>query len=274
MLSRKQTADFQETVWDHYRTHKRPMPWRDDPTPYHVLVSEMMLQQTQVPRVIPKFTEFMARFPSIKTLAQAPLADVLAHWSGLGYNRRAKYLHEAAKVVLQKHGGELPGHYDDLVALPGIGPNTAGAILAYAFEQPVVFIETNIRTVIIYHFFAEADDKVTDSQIKDIMQQILPADTPREWYWALMDYGTRLKATVGSQLQRVHGYKKQSAFKGSKRQVRGMVLKVLLGGGVQTTAQLTASIPDERLPVVLANLQNEGLITSTNGVWHLTGHSR
>lgn len=271
MLQPKGITEFTETVWDYYRTHKRPMPWRDEPTPYHVLVSEIMLQQTQVPRVVPKFAEFMARFPSLAALAQAPLADVLTHWSGLGYNRRAKFLHEAAKAVVQKHGGELPSNYDDLIALPGIGPNTAGAILAYAFEQPVVFIETNIRTVIIYHFFADVDDKITDAQIKDIMQQTVPTDTPREWYWALMDYGTHLKATVGSQLQRVHGYKKQSTFQGSKRQVRGMVLKTLLGGG-QTTAQLRAGITDERLAAVLADLHKEGLLTRTNDVWYLTGH--
>lgn len=249
------------------------MPWRDNPTPYNVLVSEIMLQQTQVPRVMPKFAEFMARFPDIQTLAAAPLADVLAHWSGLGYNRRAKFLHEAAKAVVRNHGGTLPGNYDDLVALPGIGPNTAGAILAYAFEQPVVFIETNIRTVIIYHFFADIDDKITDAQIKDIMQQTVPHETPREWYWALMDYGTHIKATVGGQLQRVHGYKKQSKFHGSRRQVRGQVLKMLLGGS-QTTGQLSTHITDERLPSVLEDLQKEGLVARTADIWHLTGHDR
>lgn len=273
MITPDRITDFQETIWDYYRAHKRAMPWRDDPTPYNVLVSEIMLQQTQVPRVLPKFAEFMARFPDIKALANAPLADVVTHWSGLGYNRRAKFLHEAAKAVVQNHGGVLPGSYDALVALPGIGPNTAGAILAYAFEQPVVFVETNIRTVIISHFFADSDERITDAQIKEIMQQTIPHDAPREWYWALMDYGTHLKSTVGGQLQRVHGYKKQSKFQGSRRQVRGQVLKILLDGS-QTTAQLNARITDDRLAGVLADLHKEGLVARTDAIWHLTGHDR
>jgi A/G-specific adenine glycosylase len=273
VLTTAQITDFQETVWDYYRAHKRTMPWRDEPTPYHVLVSEIMLQQTQVPRVMPKYAEFMARFPDITSLAVAPLADVLTHWNGLGYNRRAKFLHEAAKAVVQNHSGTLPGNYDSLVALPGIGPNTAGAILAYAFQEPAVFIETNIRTVIIYHFFADIDDKITDTQIKEVMQQAMPRDTPREWYWALMDYGTHLKTTVGGQLQRVHGYKKQSKFQGSRRQVRGLVLKTLLASA-QTTAELNTFVADDRLAGVLADMQKEGLIARTNDTWHLTGHHR
>jgi A/G-specific adenine glycosylase len=247
------------------------MPWRDRPTPYNVMVSEIMLQQTQVPRVVPKFLEFTARFPDITALADAPLADVLSHWSGLGYNRRAKFLHEAAKAVVRDFGGTLPASRDELVRLPGIGPNTAGAILAYAYEQPVVFIETNIRTVIIHHFFADSDEPVSDAQIKEIMEVVLPLEHPREWYWALMDYGTHIKATVGAQLKRVQGYKKQSAFNGSRRQVRGQVLRKLLAGG-QTTLQLKAIVTDSRLPEVLAALQQEGLIILANEQWYLTGH--
>lgn len=258
-------------MWDYFKTHERSMPWRENPTPYNVMVSEIMLQQTQVPRVMPKFLAFTARFPDVQTLAAAPLADVLAEWSGLGYNRRAKFLHEAAKAVVRDYDSVIPSTAEDLVSLPGIGPNTAGAILAYAFEQPVVFIETNIRTVIIHHFFADTDGTVTDAQIRDIMQQALSHEHPRQWYWALMDYGTHLKATAGGQLKRVHGYKKQSAFQGSRRQVRGAVLRELLAGG-KNTAQLAAAITDQRLNDVLLSLQKEGLIASTKGIWHLTGH--
>lgn len=258
-------------MWDYFNAHKRPMPWRDHPTPYNVVVSEIMLQQTQVARVIPKFLEFMARFPTVQALARAPLSDVLLHWSGLGYNRRAKFLHEAAKAMVQNHGGIVPATREELVALPGIGPNTAGAILAYAFERAEVFVETNIRTVAICHFFADTDSTVTDAQIIEIMRQTLPREHPREWYWALMDYGTYLKATAGTQLKRVHGYKKQSVFQGSQRQVRGAVLRALAPGR-QTDIQLTEVISDSRLPAVLASLNKEGLITRTDGHWHLTGH--
>lgn len=270
-LQSPQITLFQDTVWQHYRDRRRGMPWRENPSPYFVLVSEVMLQQTQVPRVVPKFSEFIARFPTLQSLAEAPLADVLVRWNGLGYNRRAKFLWEAAGAVTRQYGGVLPHTLEQLVALPGIGPNTAGAILAYAFGQPVIFVETNIRTVIINHFFADQDVPVTDAQIREVLQQVLPADTPRDWYWALMDYGTHLKATAGGQLQRVHGYKKQSKFEGSRRQVRGKVLRVLLDGG-QTLAALEGRITDLRLGDVLAALKKEGLVACTGETWHLTGH--
>jgi A/G-specific adenine glycosylase len=229
-----------------------------------------MLQQTQVARVLPKFAAFVARFPHYAALAEAPLSDVLAQWNGLGYNRRAKFLWEAAKIVVSRHGGALPCTLEDLVSLPGIGPNTAGAILAYAFDRPVVFIETNIRTVVIHHFFADGDQKVTDAQIRDVVRQTLPPDTPRDWYWALMDYGTHLKATTGAQLQRAHGYKRQSSFQGSRRQLRGQVLRSLLTGG-KTTASLQAAVADARLTEVLALLRKEGMVSCAGELWHLTG---
>jgi A/G-specific adenine glycosylase len=272
MLASQLIIDFQDVVWDHYRSHKRSMPWREEPTPYRVLVSEVMLQQTQVPRVLPKFQKFMTRFPSFSDLAEAPLAEVLAHWSGLGYNRRAKFLWEAAQTITRDHDGRLPETLDELVALPGIGPNTAGAIVVYGFEQPAIFIETNIRTVIIHHFFADHDEKVTDTKIRHIMQQALPKENLREWYWALMDYGTYLKATAGSQLQRVHGYRKQSKFEGSQRQLRGKVLKLLLAGGLNNQ-QLQVEVADDRLESQLAALQKEGLIEQRGEIWHLTGYT-
>ncbi|HSE60959.1 MAG TPA: hypothetical protein VLA88_01535, partial [Candidatus Saccharimonadales bacterium] len=157
----------------------------------------------------------------------------------------------------------------DLIALPGIGPNTAGAILAYAYNQPVLFIETNIRTVIIQHFFAAQTDKVKDTQILEILEQVIARDTPREWYWALMDYGTHLKATKGGQLDKVHGYKKQSKFEGSRRQLRGKVLRLLIEGG-HTTDELAAVVADDRLPTVLSMLEQEGMIAQTGHTWHLT----
>lgn len=142
-------ADFRSRVWDNYDHQRRAMPWRDDHSFYAVLVSELMLQQTQVTRVIPKFHEFMRRFPTIEILADAPLADVLIAWQGLGYNRRAKYLHEAAKAIVLCG---VPQTRDELIALPGIGANTAGAIMAYAYNKPEAFVETNIRTVYLHEF--------------------------------------------------------------------------------------------------------------------------
>lgn len=245
------------------------MPWRRDTRPYYVLVSELMLQQTQVERVIPKFEQFIAAFPTIDALAQASLADVLTLWSGLGYNRRAKFLHEAAQRIVADHGGVFPEIYTELVALPGVGPNTAGAILTYSFNQPTVFIETNIRTVYFHHFF-EDETLVTDAALRAVVERTLDREHPREWYWALMDYGSQLKRQGAGRLDKSRHYKKQSPLKGSLREVRGLILKELTRRDV-TEKQLGALLPaDDRFPVALAALIKEGLVTTSDGRLHLT----
>jgi A/G-specific adenine glycosylase len=265
---------FTKTVWDYYRAHGRhDLPWRLPDAdgrfdPYKIMVSEIMLQQTQVPRVLPKFAAFTTQFPSFAALADAPLAAVLQAWSGLGYNRRAKFLWQAAQVVQQEYGGEVPQTVPELVKLPGIGANTAGAVLAYSFNKPVVFIETNIRTVFIHHFFAD-DTAVHDRDVADLVAQTLP-DNAREWYWALMDYGTHLKQTVGNLSRNSAHYAVQSKFEGSRRQIRGQVLRTL-GVGAATAGQLAQSITDERLPAVLADLLAEGLVQQAGAYYKLPG---
>jgi A/G-specific adenine glycosylase len=257
-------AAFRRQVWAFYRSHGRhELPWRQaEPDghldPYKVLVSEAMLQQTQVGRVIPKFTAFLERFPDIASLAQAPLGDVLRAWSGLGYNRRAKFLHEAAGLVVERFNGVLPEQQAELVQLPGVGPNTAGAIQAYAFDRPAVFIETNIRTVFIHHYFADQTD-VTDRAILKMVAKTLPVSDIREWYWALMDYGSYLKQSVGNLNQLSRSYSKQSRFDGSRRQIRGQIIH-LLGEHPRDAAELSAAIHDERLASVLTELEHERLI--------------
>ena len=257
------TSAFQSVVWSYYREYGRhDLPWRQpEPDgsfdPYKILVSEVMLQQTQVPRVIPKYHEFLKHFPTLTSLAAAPLSDVLRIWSGLGYNRRAKFLWECARRVEAEHGGRLPETSAELVKLPGIGPNTAGAVLAYAYNQAVVFIETNIRTVFIHHFFAD-QRSIDDRHILDLVAQTLP-DQPRQWYWSLMDYGTHLKQTVGNLNALSKHYTRQSRFEGSRRQTRGQVLR-LLSGRPLSLAELAAHIADPRLPGVLQDLTAEGFI--------------
>ncbi|MCA9327351.1 A/G-specific adenine glycosylase, partial [Candidatus Saccharibacteria bacterium] len=140
-----ETDEFQRLLRQHGEELYRDMPWRSDTRPYYVLVSELMLQQTQVDRVIPKFQAFIAAFPDERILAQASLADVLKLWQGLGYNRRAKFLHDAAKHVVAS--GDFPLDEAGLVTLPGVGKNTAGAIMAYAYNQPAIYVETNVRAV-------------------------------------------------------------------------------------------------------------------------------
>lgn len=266
---------FRQSVWECYRQHGRhELPWRralpsGGLDPYAVLVSEVMLQQTQVPRVVPKFESFMLAFPNAEALAAASLGDVLRAWSGLGYNRRAKFLWLAAQTIVSGHAGRLPGAYRELIALPGVGPNTAGAILAYAFNQPAVFIETNIRTVFIQHFF-DGQAQVRDADILALSERALAgADNPRVWYWALMDYGTYLKQTVGNAARASAGYGRQSKFEGSRRQVRGRILREL-ARTPETEYALAGAIGDPRLGDVLADLLHEGLVEYDGGSYKLS----
>jgi A/G-specific adenine glycosylase len=261
---------FQAVVWDYYHQHGRhALPWRipDDNgkfDPYRIMVSEIMLQQTQVGRVIPKYAEFLERFPTIDDLARAELGDVLRVWSGLGYNRRAKYLWQAAKVASRE---EFPATVNELTKLPGIGLNTAGAIAAYAFNQQVAFVETNVRTVYIHHFFNDQQD-VNDTQLLPFIRNTVDQEHPREWYWALMDYGTYLKQTVGNLNKLSAHYSKQSTFQGSRRQIRGAVLR-LLHEGSQTGEALQSQLPDARLADVLSDLVTEGLVVQKNNQYLL-----
>jgi A/G-specific adenine glycosylase len=262
------TIEFQELVWQQGRELFREMPWRQDTQPYYVLVSEIMLQQTQVDRVIPKFEAFIGAFPTVPALAGASLADVLQLWSGLGYNRRAKFLHQAAQMIQSDFDGVFPSTREELVKLPGVGENTAGAILAYSFNSPVVFIETNIRTVYFHHYFAD-DISVSDIQLKQVVAETVDHEHPRQWYWALMDYGAYLKRQgVGRNNKSAH-YKRQAPLKGSIREVRGQILRSLSQGD-RTMTQLRAEISaDERFPVALEGLQKDGLVMTSRNRLHL-----
>lgn len=262
---KKDIQTFQSIVWEYYRENYRPMPWREDPSGYHVLVSEIMLQQTQVPRVMVKFEEFMTAFPNIYDLAEAPLSEVLTVWKGLGYNRRAKFLHEAAKQIVSDFDGDIPKDYKDLVSLKGIGPNTAGAIQAYVYNQPVIFIETNIRRVFIHHFF---EDKigVEDKELLPLIESELPKDNPREWYWALMDYGTFLKTIVPNPNRRSKHYTKQSKFEGSRRQLRAQILDFIVRNPNKILTQIEKAFPDALYNVydILEDLTKENIIVESN----------
>ncbi len=265
MIDDREKQSFQSTVWEYYHSHGRHnLPWRlpaagDTFDPYSILVSEIMLQQTQVSRVIPKYLEFLKQFPDVNTLAEAEQGAVLRAWNGLGYNRRARFLHLAAKNVVAEYGGNFPETIDQLVKLPGIGVNTAGAILAYAHNRTVVFLETNIRTVFIHHFFNDREG-VTDKEIARLVEQTVDEEHPREWYWALMDYGSYLKQIAGNLNRLSKSYTRQSKFAGSKRQVRGEIIRIL-GDEATTLNELSSRIPDPRLEMVVDDLLREGLIT-------------
>ncbi len=217
---------FQKTILAYYKLHKRSMPWRETRDPYQILVSEVMLQQTQVVRVIPKFKAFVKAFPSVQALAGAPFSKVMKHWSGLGYNRRALALKQCAEDIVSKYVGRVPSDPNALDLLPGIGPATARAISVYTFGRREVFVETNIRTVFLHFYFNKTRRKISDAEIEKLAAVTLPSKNIREWYYALMDYGAMLKSTVGNPNAKSKTYTKQAAFKGSNRELRGRARKI------------------------------------------------
>ncbi len=255
---------FKKTIRDYHKKHGRhALPWRKTQDPYKILVSEYMLQQTQVGRVITKYELFMKIFPTFKKLARANNHDVLKAWQGLGYNRRALYLKQTAEIVDKKYNGVLPPSTHILEELPGIGPNTAAAICAYSFNIPVTFIETNIRRIFIHFFFAHTKRKITDEEILELVEKTLDRKNPRQWYSALMDYGTYLKSRVENPNRKSKTYAKQSKFKGSDREIRGKILRLLLNGKSVSQKKLISELQEkeDRVKKILETLVKDGFIS-------------
>ena len=261
-LSKRKISLFQKKIWDFYTAQGRLFAWRHVSDPYRVLVSELMLQQTQTHRVIEKFEEWMRVFPTFSLLAQATLHEVLLVWQGLGYNRRGKYLYEVAKRVVAEFDGTLPSDSEVLVTFPGIGPATAASICAFAFNMPTVFIETNIRTVFLYSFFQKRD-QIHDFEIIPLVSQTVDLLNPREWYYALMDYGVMLKRQLKISNKKSVHYTRQSRFEGSDRQIRGAIIRELTQWGVLNFDDLIdiLACDGKRAERIIANLSDDGLIT-------------
>lgn len=251
---------FQKQVLGYYRQHGRDLPWRHNINPYCIWVSEIMLQQTQVARVIEKYEVFLKAFPSFKKLAKAPLKKVLGMWQGLGYNRRALTMSKTANIVATEYRGRLPRTIDELITLPGIGHATACAILAYVHNVPCIFIETNIRSVYLHHFF-KTRKNVSDQKLLPLIEKTLDQKNPRVWYWALMDYGSWLKKEIANPNKKSKHYVRQSRFKGSHRQVRGAVLKMLgLSNATIDSIRHETSFPVLRIRKALIELCKEGFV--------------
>lgn len=285
----------------------RDLPWRRTRDPYEIWLSEVMLQQTQVARVLTRWPEWLDRFPSVFALAQAGTAEVLEAWQGMGYNRRALALKSAAEQVVETYDGEFPRGVKQLVALPGIGPATAQGIRSFAFDLPGVYLETNVRTVLLHHLFPDVPS-VPDRELIPLVEASCPAsealladgeafsagpfaqpqdaeDTPRSWYYAMLDYGAHLKKTVPNPSRRAQAYSRQSKFEGSRRQKRAEIVRQLLdaqsrGESLDTTAihaalnevERTAGRPAVEIELVvsiLSDLAREGFCVNFDGHWRI-----
>jgi A/G-specific adenine glycosylase len=279
---------FNKTLFAWHKKGYRDMPWRDTFDPYHILISEIMLQQTQVDRVRTKYAEFLKKFPTVQVLARVPLGEVLRVWSGLGYNRRAKYLHECAKKVTALSDGKFPETYNELVLLPGIGMSTAGALLAFAYAHETPMIDTNIRRILTRVFFRQQmsrprlDIKVvgrgfgvpSDKELYKFAQAIIPKGKGRMWNYAMLDLGATLCTARNHSdlcpLMKLHGkvgdfaYKKpQRKFKDSRRYYRGQILKLLSvqrSLHVDVLPELLRKTPEE-VAEILDDLVKERLVS-------------
>ena len=278
-ISQLQLEEFKKTILDFYALRGRSFPWRypGHSNPWGVLVSEFMLQQTQTHRVIPYWERWMKLWPRPADLAAASLELALREWSGLGYNRRAKNLRDCAAAITEKHGGFVPRTPDELTLLPGIGAYTAGAVACFAWNYPALFIETNIRSVLIHFFFQHMTD-IKDNELFPVLEQTMDNKDPKVWYWALMDYGVELKKITKNPNRKSAHYAKQSRFEGSFRQIRGAVIKVLSVKGPQNAVSLRENVQDKVKTVndaeyyrALEMLKKEMMVAEEGGVYRIGG---
>jgi len=284
-------AHFQKNILQWYKLYGRhDLPWRPpslklrrDGTldPYRVLISEVMLQQTQVDRVREKFISFIRKFPTLSCLAVSSTRDLLAEWQGLGYNRRALNLRACAQKIVKDHGGVVPQDLEVLKMLPGFGPYTASAVMAFAFDKPVVVLDTNIRRIFIHFFFAD-QEKVHDNQLTGLIEKSIWKKSPRIWYGALMDYGSGAFKKISNPNAKSAHYVKQSKFEGSPRYVRAKILAQILEYGPHKNSQIKSFMKtdphllhyqkNKLLQEILNGLEADGFLQYTNNEWRVVNN--
>ena len=276
-----QLAAFAQRVWQQGAQLYRDLPWRDTRDPYAILVSEVMLQQTQVSRVLGRWEQWLEAFPTPQALAAAPVAPVLQLWQGMGYNRRALNLKRSAEEVVARFGGQVPQGHEELLSLPGVGPATAAGVRAFAFCQPGVYLETNVRTVFLHELY-QGRDKVPDTELEPLVAATCPEAGPRvrSWYYSLLDYGAHLKRTRPNPSRRSAQHTRQSAFEGSHRQKRAYLLRRVLEAPASTgqlaadisQAERTAGRPElteGHTVAIMEELACEGFVElAEDGLWH------
>ena len=268
--SRRRVLTLQNRLLDWYAVNRRDLPWRRTTDPYAVLVSEIMLQQTQVPRVVPRFDDWLSTWPDLESLAAAPLADVLQRWQGLGYNNRARRLQACAQAAVAAAApgarAELPRTPQGLRALPGVGPYTARAVLIFAHNDDLAAVDANVRRVLTHEL--GLPEELGQKEVQAIADAVLPRGRSRDWHNALMDYGS-LVLTARS--TGIASLSRQGAFEGSRRQKRARLLRCLLDQGPQPLAELAAALdlPPAEAADVLERLGRDGLVVHTGGVWEV-----
>lgn len=277
-ISPERLEEFSATVWERGRELYRDLPWRDTHDPYAILLSEVMLQQAQVSRVMGRWEQWLETFPTIADLASAPLPPVLELWQGMGYNRRALNLKRCAEEVVAMHDGVVPSDKKALLALPGIGPSTSAGVRIFAFRQPDMYLETNVRAVFIHELFP-GRESVADKELVSLVEATCPQDARvRAWYYALLDYGAYLKKTMPNPTRRSRHYTRQSKFEGSHRQKRAYLLRRVIDDALSTEDLARDLAQSERasgrqepsveeVRAILDELEREGFVMRRGDAW-------
>jgi A/G-specific adenine glycosylase len=258
----------------------RDLPWRHVADPFIVLTSEIMLQQTQVSRVLKLWDRWLSAFPTVDALAAASTTDVLEHWQGMGYHRRALAFKRTAEICSASCGGMLPRSYEELLTLPGVGPATAAGVCIFAYGEAQVYLETNVRTVFLHHFF-EGRDQISDREIIPLVKETCDREDPRSWYYALLDYGNYLKGVLPNPSRRSRHHTRQSPFEGSARQKRAELLRLVLAVPGCETDDLVAKLDQfersagrvaadaSEVEALLTALEREGFLTRQGVAWFI-----
>ena len=262
---------FKALILTFYAQHGRPFIWRETCDPYAILVSEVMLQQTQTGRVVPKYEAFLSRWPDFSSLAEASTESLLSVWKDLGYNRRSLNLGKRAKMT-EAWDWTIPNDRVLIESLPGVGKATSAAIRSFCFGEKSVYLETNIRRVLLTAFYPEQDE-VKDKDLELLLHDLsLINEDMKIWYYALMDYGVLLKALLPNANKRSAHYTKQKKFENSNRQIRGQLIHLLTDTGAKELSaiyEILSSFEDERILNSLDQLSQEGFVQEKEGVYGL-----
>jgi A/G-specific adenine glycosylase len=265
VLSPERIQEFQKKVLSFYKKNGRMLPWRETTDPYKILLSELMLQQTQVNRVIRYYESWIARWPTIHALASASRVEVLQAWMGLGYNTRAMNLHKAARKIVTQFDSDVLEAMRQYKEIPGVGRYTSQAVQIFATNADLVTVDTNIRRIFIKEF--HLPETVSDKELWMLAERCLPNGRSREWHNALMDYGA---LHLTAQKTGIKSKTRQSRFEGSDRQLRARIIRILLQND-ESLMNISRILNVERtwLQRILEKLISEDIILKKNNRYYL-----